>query len=173
MLLVQEYWENFDKLLAYGHDRAGQHFPAWAAFNRAIGTGGSVGIWHETYLVEPGKKRMCVRQHAEIRSGGSGRSRPGGRTALGGQGSNGGLKSSRRSGAQAFDKLKNGFNPAFGALTKADIAVFAANGLRGLGQVRDLARRYDSIATRGSRRRRVNCHPSVFWPRLRLSAFRA
>ena len=59
VVLVQEYWENFDKLLAYAHDRAGQHFPAWAAFNRAIGSDGSVGIWHETYLVEPGKSE-CV-----------------------------------------------------------------------------------------------------------------
>jgi Domain of unknown function (DUF4188) len=59
VVLVQEYWETFDKLLAYAHDRAGQHFPAWAAFNRAIGSDGSVGIWHETYLVEPGKSE-CV-----------------------------------------------------------------------------------------------------------------
>jgi hypothetical protein len=59
VILVQEYWQSFDKLLAYAHDRSGQHFPAWAAFNRAIGTDGSVGIWHETYLVEPGKSE-CV-----------------------------------------------------------------------------------------------------------------
>jgi hypothetical protein len=57
--MVQEYWESFDKLIAYAHGRSGQHFPAWAAFNRAIGTDGSVGIWHETYLVEPGKSE-CV-----------------------------------------------------------------------------------------------------------------
>jgi len=59
VVLVQEYWESFDKLLAYAHDRAGQHFPAWAAFTRSIGTNGSVGIWHETYLIEPGKSE-CV-----------------------------------------------------------------------------------------------------------------
>src|SRR5271163_2213504 len=28
---------------------------AGGAFNRPVGTGGSIGIWHETYLVEPGK----------------------------------------------------------------------------------------------------------------------
>jgi hypothetical protein len=59
VVLVQEYWQSFDKLLAYADDRSGQHFPAWAAFNRAVGTGGSVGIWHETYLIEPGKSE-CV-----------------------------------------------------------------------------------------------------------------
>jgi hypothetical protein len=59
ILLVQEYWESFDKLLAYAHDRAGLHFPAWAAFNRAVRSGGAVGLWHETYLVEPGKSE-CI-----------------------------------------------------------------------------------------------------------------
>ena len=59
VIMVQEYWESFDKLLAYAHDRSGQHFPAWAAFNRTIGTDGSVGIWHETFLIEPGKSE-CV-----------------------------------------------------------------------------------------------------------------
>jgi hypothetical protein len=59
VILVQQYWESFDKLLTYAHDRSGEHFPAWAAFNRAIGTDGSVGIWHETYLIEPGKSE-CV-----------------------------------------------------------------------------------------------------------------
>ena len=59
IILVQQYWESFEKLLAYAHDRSGAHFPAWAAFNRAVGTSGSVGIWHETYLIEPGKSE-CV-----------------------------------------------------------------------------------------------------------------
>jgi hypothetical protein len=31
-----------------------QHLPAWRAFNQAVGTDGSVGIWHETYGVAPG-----------------------------------------------------------------------------------------------------------------------
>jgi len=56
IVMVLQYWESFDKLLAYAHDREGQHFPAWAEFNRRIGySKGAVGIWHETYLVEPGK----------------------------------------------------------------------------------------------------------------------
>jgi hypothetical protein len=54
IFLVQQYWE-FVKLMAYAHDASAQHFPAWAAFNRAVGKDGTVGIWHETYLVEPGK----------------------------------------------------------------------------------------------------------------------
>jgi hypothetical protein len=54
--MVQQYWESFDKLLAYAHDRNGKHFPAWAEFTRRVGySDGAVGIWHETYLIEPGK----------------------------------------------------------------------------------------------------------------------
>ena len=55
VIAVQQYWESFDKLLAYAHDKSAVHFPAWAAFNRHVGNNGAVGIWHETYLVEPGK----------------------------------------------------------------------------------------------------------------------
>jgi len=54
-LTSQQYWRSFDDLLRYAHDRDGVHFPAWAKFNRLIGNDGSVGIWHETYLIEPGK----------------------------------------------------------------------------------------------------------------------
>ena len=54
-LTSQQYWRSFDELLTYAHDKEGKHFPAWAKFNRLIGNDGSVGIWHETYLIEPGK----------------------------------------------------------------------------------------------------------------------
>jgi hypothetical protein len=53
VIMVQQYWRSFDQLLAYAHDKAGEHFPAWGAFNRAIGSDGSVGIWHESYLIKP------------------------------------------------------------------------------------------------------------------------
>ena len=47
-----QYWKSFDHLHAYATARNAAHLPAWAAFNRAIGSDGSVGIWHETYLIE-------------------------------------------------------------------------------------------------------------------------
>ena len=50
-IIVVEYWRSTDKLLAYAKNRDAQHLPAWTAFNRAIGTSGDVGIWHETYVV--------------------------------------------------------------------------------------------------------------------------
>ena len=52
---VIQYWRSFDHLHAYAHARDHAHRPAWAAFNRAVGSGGDVGIWHETYLVSAGQ----------------------------------------------------------------------------------------------------------------------
>lgn len=49
-----QYWRSMEQLLAYAKNRNAQHLPAWAAFNRAVGTDGSVGIWHETYSVSQG-----------------------------------------------------------------------------------------------------------------------
>jgi len=49
-----QYWRSFEQLHAYAHMREGIHLPAWAAFNRAIGNDGSVGIWHETFVVDAG-----------------------------------------------------------------------------------------------------------------------
>jgi hypothetical protein len=49
--LSLQYWESPEKLFAYAHDREGQHFPAWAAFNRKLKDNRAVGIWHETYSV--------------------------------------------------------------------------------------------------------------------------
>jgi hypothetical protein len=53
--MVVQYWRSFEQLTAYAAARDKAHLPAWAAFNKAVGTGGDVGIWHETYIVEPGK----------------------------------------------------------------------------------------------------------------------
>lgn len=51
--LVQ-YWRSFEDLWRFAHDRDAPHLPAWRRFNQTIGADGSVGIWHETYIVEPG-----------------------------------------------------------------------------------------------------------------------
>ncbi|HEY2447068.1 MAG TPA: DUF4188 domain-containing protein, partial [Rhizomicrobium sp.] len=55
MLMVQQYWESFEKLLVYAQDKNGEHFPAWARFMRQSMGDGAIGIWHETYLIEPGR----------------------------------------------------------------------------------------------------------------------
>lgn len=57
-----QYWESSDRLLAYAHDRTGQHHPAWAAFNKKVARSGAVGIWHETYAVPAGHFE-CLHYH--------------------------------------------------------------------------------------------------------------
>ncbi|MFL6676485.1 MAG: DUF4188 domain-containing protein [Massilia sp.] len=53
-IILVQYWRSMEQLAAYARDRESVHLPAWRAFNRAVGTDGSVGIWHETYQVAAG-----------------------------------------------------------------------------------------------------------------------
>ncbi len=53
-IILVQYWRSMDQLLAYAKDKEAQHLPAWRAFNKSVGTDGSVGIWHETYMASPG-----------------------------------------------------------------------------------------------------------------------
>jgi hypothetical protein len=53
-VMVLQYWRSFEQLHAYAHARNLEHLPAWADFNRRVGGNGSVGIFHETYLVSNG-----------------------------------------------------------------------------------------------------------------------
>ena len=52
--IMLQYWRSMDQLLAYAKNREAEHLPAWRAFNQAVGTNGSVGVWHESYLASPG-----------------------------------------------------------------------------------------------------------------------
>jgi len=52
--IMLQYWRSFDHLARYAKDRSREHLPAWAAFDRAVGSKGDVGIWHETYRIRPG-----------------------------------------------------------------------------------------------------------------------
>lgn len=53
--LMVQYWRSMEQLLAYAKARDSAHLPAWRAFNQAVGTDGSVGVWHETYAIKPGQ----------------------------------------------------------------------------------------------------------------------
>lgn len=53
-VMVVQYWRSYAALEAYASTRDRAHLPAWAAFNKAIGSNGDVGIWHETYRIGPG-----------------------------------------------------------------------------------------------------------------------
>jgi len=52
--IMLQYWDSFENLEAYARAKDHAHLPAWRDFNRRIGTSGDVGVWHETYLVQPG-----------------------------------------------------------------------------------------------------------------------
>ncbi len=54
VVLVQ-YWRSFEHLEQFARSPAATHLEAWKQFNRAVGADGSVGIWHETYVVQAGQ----------------------------------------------------------------------------------------------------------------------
>lgn len=50
-----QYWRSFDDLERFARNHDDPHWESWQRFSRAVGyKDGSVGIWHESYLVEPG-----------------------------------------------------------------------------------------------------------------------
>jgi hypothetical protein len=51
--LVQ-YWRSFEDLERFARNPDDPHLPAWQRFNRTVGSDGSVGIFHETFIVERG-----------------------------------------------------------------------------------------------------------------------
>lgn len=53
-LILVQYWESAEKLLAYASAKDSEHLPAWKAFNKAARASKAIGIWHETYVVERG-----------------------------------------------------------------------------------------------------------------------
>ena len=53
-VIVLQYWRSVEDLQAYAKNRDRAHLPAWAAFNKAVGKEGDVGVWHETYRTRAG-----------------------------------------------------------------------------------------------------------------------
>lgn len=53
--MIVQYWRSFEQLQAYATLRDRAHLPAWSAFNSQVGASGEVGIWHETYRIDPGQ----------------------------------------------------------------------------------------------------------------------
>ncbi|HEX6709118.1 MAG TPA: DUF4188 domain-containing protein [Rubrobacter sp.] len=50
--VILQYWRSFEDLERFARNPDDPHMPAWQRFNRIVGKDGSVGIFHETYLVE-------------------------------------------------------------------------------------------------------------------------
>jgi hypothetical protein len=53
--LLVSYWRSFEDLERFARSPSEPHLAAWQKFRQAVGDDGSVGIWHETYLIEPGR----------------------------------------------------------------------------------------------------------------------
>lgn len=54
-----QYWRSFEDLERFASEPSDPHRKAWQRFNKAVGTDGTVGIFHETYKVEAGSYE-CV-----------------------------------------------------------------------------------------------------------------
>ena len=50
-----QYWRSFEDLEKFARRPSDPHLQVWKDYNQRIGSDGSVGIWHETYLVNNGK----------------------------------------------------------------------------------------------------------------------
>jgi len=53
--VIIQYWRSFEDLENFARNPSDSHIGAWKKFNQAVGADGSVGIWHETYLIESNK----------------------------------------------------------------------------------------------------------------------
>jgi hypothetical protein len=51
-ILIQ-YWRSFEDLEKFARNPSDPHLRSWKKYNQAVGTEGSVGVWHETYTVDP------------------------------------------------------------------------------------------------------------------------
>jgi hypothetical protein len=52
--ILVSYWRSFEDLERFARGKDDPHAAAWREFNKQVGYNGDVGIWHETYAVEPG-----------------------------------------------------------------------------------------------------------------------
>lgn len=53
--MMVSYWRSFEDLERFARSPEDPHLAAWQDFMRQIGKDGSVGIFHETYQVQPGQ----------------------------------------------------------------------------------------------------------------------
>jgi hypothetical protein len=53
-VMLLQYWRSFDDLENFARNPSEPHLAAWKRYNQAVGAGGSVGIFHETYQIAPG-----------------------------------------------------------------------------------------------------------------------
>jgi len=55
VIQLVQYWRSYEHLEAFARQPDDPHLPAWKRFNQVVGKTDVVGVFHETYLVEPGR----------------------------------------------------------------------------------------------------------------------
>ena len=53
--MLVSYWRSAEDVQRFASDPAAPHAQAWRAFNKRIGAGRDIGIWHELYTITPGQ----------------------------------------------------------------------------------------------------------------------
>ena len=53
--VVIQYWRSFEDLERFARNPSDPHVGPWKKFNQAVSSNGIVGIWHETYTINPGQ----------------------------------------------------------------------------------------------------------------------
>lgn len=64
--VIIQYWKGMDELMAYARDAGAGHVPGWRNFNRNVGNGGDVGVWHEAYATHPDQLHIIYRNMPEF-----------------------------------------------------------------------------------------------------------
>jgi hypothetical protein len=54
--ILLSYWRSPEDIFRFASDRTAPHLEPWRTFQRRVGSDGSVGIWHETYSLQPGSR---------------------------------------------------------------------------------------------------------------------
>jgi hypothetical protein len=52
--ILVSYWRSPEHLQQFAANPDAPHLQPWRDFTRVVGNDGAVGIWHETYQVQPG-----------------------------------------------------------------------------------------------------------------------
>ena len=50
-----QYWKSEEHLRRYAQDRTQTHEPVWRTFMKKLFKPAAIGVWHETYLIDPGQ----------------------------------------------------------------------------------------------------------------------
>lgn len=74
-IMTVQYWDSFEDLQAYARDVEREHVPAWVSYNESADDG-AVGIFHETYVVDPEESESVYRNLPAFGLGAAGDLRP-------------------------------------------------------------------------------------------------